>query len=226
MVNLPKWLCGYIKNDEIEKLSEQIRELEKHTSVEIVTMVVEGSSTRRHVFWILALCLYVLLGSLERFYFWNYSLTLQGAFLVAEIIGATTLAWILLKIFPHALTRIFTDDRDHEIQVSLRAQVEFYNQSLTSTANRTGVLIFISILEHQVVVLADKNIAEVLPSSTWQDVVRDLISDLKQKKLAHGLSRAVEHVSKLVTPKFPVQNQNPNELTDYLIIEGVTKNLS
>lgn len=212
----PKWLSCYINKSEVESLAKKVGELEKGTSVEIVTMVVEKSSVKRHVFWFLVIASYSILYAAQREFFWDLSFQLATS--MGLLVVSVLAAWGLNRLFPHFFTRLFTDDRDLETQVLQRAQVEFHNKNLSATSGHTGVLIFISILERCVVVLADKHVSEKLPKETWKQVVQNLSSDLKRRDLAKGLIRAVEDVSKLVTPLFPAHNDNPNELTDHLII--------
>ncbi len=227
MVNqkLPHWICNYITRAEIENLAKDIARLEEKTSVEIVTMTVQRSTAIGHVPWLLGLFLFVTILEVHGSFLALLPIEYQLPLHIVEVVVSLLLGYALTKISP-TLQRMFTTDTDMAQQVNLRAQVEFHNNKLSDTSGRTGILIFVSFMEHRVVVLADKSVSDKFAANTWDEVVTNLILDLKQKQLARGLTKAVEHVSKLVTPQFPVQTNDSNELTNHLIIEGVDSGTS
>jgi putative membrane protein len=216
---MPRWLAPYFTAEDAEKLAARVRELEKSTSVEFVTMVVRRSTANRHVYWLLLLLIFATLIHFHSQFWGEYFPSQQTLMYLLELILAAGFSRLLVWTFEDFLTRLFTDERDMDQQVRLRAQVEFHNRGLTATAGRTGILIFISMAEKHVIVLADKSISEKLPESTWTETVAQLLTDIKKGEFAAGLTTAVEQVSKLVTPLFPAENENPDELTDELIIE-------
>jgi putative membrane protein len=216
---LDSCMKNYINSAEIEELASKVREREKATSVEIVTMVVKKSAATRHVFWLLVLIALSVFIELNVYLFPELTYPQQLAFFALEVFVSFGIGTLSRFFY---FQRLFTSDRDLQKQVASRAQVEFYNNKLNETAGRTGILIFVSLMERRVMVLADKSITDKLPKETWTEVVDNLIADLRTKRLSKGLEKAVEHISKLVSPLFPAQDSNPNELSDYIIIEGAS----
>ncbi len=217
---LPSWVMRFISHDEVQALAKRVSELEKDTSVEIVTMVVGKSSATRHVVWILLLIFLCAFFEINVYLFPQLTQLQEVGVFALEMLMSFSLSHLFSRM--HFFQRLLTHDKDLQEQVAKRAQVEFHGQNLTATEGRTGVLIFISLMEHRVMILADKSIVEKLPKETWTNAVNELIAYLRKGQLAEGITKAVEHVSKLVTPIFPAQDSNPNELTDYVIIEGAT----
>jgi len=220
MVNfkIPKWLSSYITKQDVSDLASKVAHLERNTSVEIASIIVSKSSATGHVFWIL------LLSFLSGFYGVNNFLNLSGFWQHVGMVSLETALSAGLSIWCGRLfciQRWLTMGRDLEYQVRLRAVTEFHNRKINETKGRTGVLIFISFMEHRVVILGDQSISHHLPQEIWTEVVNNLVAELKRKNLARGLEKAVERISELVTPIFPAHNTNPNELTNYLIIEGI-----
>ena len=103
-------------------------------------------------------------------------------------------------------------------QVDLRAQVEFYELEMSHTQGRTGILLFVSLMEHRAVVLADRSIAEHLDAEIWQELIDLMIEGVKRDDLATGLSQAIQRCGELLSPHFPLADDDVNELRDHLVV--------
>jgi putative membrane protein len=94
---------------------------------------------------------------------------------------------------------------------------EFYIQGLYRTREETGILIFISVFERQVWVLADRGINEKLPSETWQDVVDLVVDGIKERRQVDAICQAVDQVGQILETHFPATSNNPDELESVII---------
>lgn len=97
------------------------------------------------------------------------------------------------------------------------AQEQFYVQGLRLTRERTGVLLFVSVAEHYVEIIADRGIDSVVPAGTWDDVVARFVEQIKSGQVAEGFVGAVEACGALLAEHFPARDDNRNELPDRLI---------
>lgn len=83
---------------------------------------------------------------------------------------------------------------------------------LRPTRARTGVLLYISLSEHQVAVVADTAIADKVPADYW-DTPRDLILDgFRTGKQVDGLAAAVAEVGAQLALHFPRSADDTDEL--------------
>jgi putative membrane protein len=89
---------------------------------------------------------------------------------------------------------------------------------MSATRERTGVLIFVSLLEHYVEVIGDKAIAEKLTQHDWQKIVDDMVPLLKEKQTADALVLAVHRCGAMLATHFPAGRHNPNELPDHFVV--------
>ena len=103
-------------------------------------------------------------------------------------------------------------------QVYLRAQTEFYEAKLHKTQGSTGILIFISLMEHGAVILADEAIAQKLPKDTWQHIIDEMISEVKKQNLATALKTAIQKCGDILSRHFPIKKGDVNELSNRLIV--------
>ena len=94
------------------------------------------------------------------------------------------------------------------------AATQFLTFNTHATGGRTGVLIFVSLLERYVEIIADTAIAAKVSQSDWQSTVNDMLPHLKGYNLTDALVLGIEHCGYKLAKHFPPDAQNPNELPD------------
>jgi putative membrane protein len=96
------------------------------------------------------------------------------------------------------------------------ARLTFLGEGVARTRERTGILIYLSLLEHQVVVLADEGIAARVDESVWQVVVGRILGGIREGAAERGLAEGVALCGDTLAAHFPPGADNPNELPDPL----------
>ncbi|MGI5112846.1 TPM domain-containing protein, partial [Treponema denticola] len=140
---------------------------------------------------------------------------------LTAVIGAGVLVVMLLfflLINIPALDRLIISNRIKEARVYARALRHFVECGIYKTAERTGILIFVSILERKVFIIADSGIAEKVEQNTWNGICGIITSGLKTKNTANSFCKAVEECGKILAEHFPKTKGNPNEYPDGLVI--------
>ena len=61
-------------------------------------------------------------------------------------------------------------------------------RGVSRTGNRTGVLVFVSLAEHYVRIVADEAIAQKVHGSEWQAAVDALTAHMRSGRIAAGLN--------------------------------------
>jgi putative membrane protein len=213
----PGWARHVLGNDGAERIEIAIAEAESRTSGEIVPILVRRSSTVGHVslvgFTLLLLCVLIIdlpatlteLGGPH----WVW---LGGCWLLAAGLA------LGLRRFD-VVQRWLTPRLDQMQQVDLRAQIEFYEHEVSQTRDRTGILLFVSLMEHRAVVLADHSIAEKLDAKIWQELVDLMIQGVKRGDLAAGMAQAIERCGQILSSHFPIAENDTNELRDHLVVK-------
>jgi putative membrane protein len=217
MQKLPKWLKTYMDESAYEAVLTAVSRAEEKTSGEIVAMIVRRSSTTAHVplliVWFLAALGATIAYSVSRAFpdIWH-----DGYFAVCLI--AFSLVGLLISKFP-AVQRLVLSKQERANQVDQRAELEFYEAGLEKTEGKTGILLFVSLLERRAVVLADQGIHSKLPPETWENVVSLLVSGIKAKDMAGGFSKAIDACGTILSEHFPIAPDDVNELHDHLIVK-------
>lgn len=211
------WIGDLISESEKTQISDAIAQEEQRTSGEIVAMIVKRSSVSGHVPLTLTLFIYVLFLVFELpNHVWISEQGYSWIILAAAVATYAASFW-LAKL--NLIQRIFTPVNDLIFQVERRAILEFQQAGIQATDGKTGILIFISLFERRVVVLADATISAKLPPATWQELCKNLTAKIKQKESAQGIVEAVKNCGSILAEHFPINAGDRNELPNHLIIK-------
>ncbi len=214
---MKNWIQKYLSESEISKITSHVAEAERLTEGEIVPIIVKRSSAVGHVKWILASTLTLVFVVAEAVYVQNKwdSMTMMAP-------PVAFILFYLLSIFLGKLQwfqRVFTPNDDEIAQVHARAELEFYRTQIKKTTKRTGILIFVSVMERRVVILADEGIAAHYPIETWDEIVRLMTDEFKKGRVYEGFEKAIKRCGDILKNKLPAASAASNQLTDHLIIK-------
>ena len=217
-VKIPQWAQRYLTEKSIKTISDSVHKVEAVTRAEIVPMIVSRSSAISHVPVILTLLLLLIFIPLE-FYYLNWSdIRVANFWLGLSAVAAFFISLFLSRFM--WVQRIFTADVDESMQVWNRAELEFYRQKIDHTQARTGILLFVSVMERKAVLLTDQAICELIPQETWSKILKDFSDRLHENDWEKGFITAIQRCGELLTEKFPSQGaQARNELANFLIIK-------
>lgn len=111
--------------------------------------------------------------------------------------------------------RLLVDDETLDRRVRLAAEAAFLRAELFATRERTGVLVFVSLLEHEVVVLGDSGIAAKVRQEEWRSIVDDIVAGIRRGEPAAALAHGVEACGRLLAERGVARAADDrNELPD------------
>ena len=123
----------------------------------------------------------------------------------------------MLLSFVHPLRRLVTSEREMGDEVARAASHVFALRGLRRTRDRGGMLIYVSLFERRVVVLAGDRIMRAL-GQPFVDSVRDCAaSALRSGERSATFVRAVEESIARLEPVLPAQTDNTDELFNELL---------
>jgi len=98
-----------------------------------------------------------------------------------------------------------------------RATAAFVDQEVFRTRDRTGILIFLSLLERRVVVLADAGINARVPQVEWDAIVALVVAGMRQGQPGPALATAIRRSGDLLAAhRFERRPDDRDELADDL----------
>jgi putative membrane protein len=98
------------------------------------------------------------------------------------------------------------------------AASQFLAVNTHGTHGRTGVLIFVSLLERYCHIIGDTAIASKVDHKVWVSIIDEMRPHLRGGDLTEALVHAVERCGKELATHFPPGAENPNELPDHFIV--------
>ena len=102
----------------------------------------------------------------------------------------------------------------HELSARERAVELFAALRVWDTAENSGILIYVQLVEHRVEILADRGIAARVPQAEWDAICRDMESSFRKGEWRQGALQAVSRAGALLASRLPAGDSNPNELPD------------
>ena len=201
---------------EHDALSQRIRAAEMRTTGEIYCVVTRASDS----YFLPAafmLALGVLLVSVPVAIWLDRSwLGLQHLVFVAAQAAALAAALLLLRAVPR-LRILLVPKRLRFRRAHDNALRQFLAHNIHRTQRRTGVLLFVSLAEHYVEIVADDGIDEKVAQDEWNAIVARLTAAAAAGRLVEGLADAVDRAGALLALHFPGGVRNPNELDDHVV---------
>lgn len=200
--------------EEKERIKTTTHSVESRTDGEIAVMIVDSSDRYLEAEILGGVILGSLLSLVVSVIFFHDSLFVYiplsfCLFFPFRWIGATIPRLKLVFIRPHR----------REETVRRRAVQAFYEKGLYKTRFHTGVLIFLSLLEHKVWVLADKGIYKKMNQETLNRFAQDVSLGVKEGRACESLCQAIEGIGRLLAQHFPVTPGDSDELPDEVMTE-------
>ena len=106
------------------------------------------------------------------------------------------LGWVASRF--DAVARRLIGEEALDSRVEGRAAEAFLEEQVFATRDRTGVLIFVALFEHRVLVLADEGIDERVADDAWDEISGELALGLRRGTPAPALIHAVERCADLL----------------------------
>jgi len=116
-----------------------------------------------------------------------------------------------------ALRRLFTPTRQMHDHVDAAARRAFFDLSIRRTVGATGVLLYVSIYEQMVAVIADEAVLLELGDDALDDACRRFTLALDRHSLTDALVLAIEDTGRRLADALPRTRQTANELPDALV---------
>lgn len=207
-------------DDDKRRIAAAVETAETKTGGEIVPYVVFRSSTYEAVPWrggVLGALIGLMVIALTRTAVPDVLpwLTDDGAALLL-ILGTGLLSAILAATMP-PLTRWLIGAEHMAEAVHRRAKEAFVDEEVFATQDRTGILLFVSLLECRIEVLADAGIYQKVDDDAWNDVTERIRAGIESGTLPQGLVDAIERCGALLEEHgIKPRPDDVDELPDHL----------
>lgn len=201
---------------ELEAIRLATREAEKETGGELVCVIVNRCDTYQAPLWQAAALGAIGGAAVAGLWYGFREVWFPGPLfwiLLPPILGAAltllTVSWLT------PLRRWLIPPPILERRVDRRAAAAFLDEEIFNTRDRTGVLLFVALFEHQIRILTDSGIDQRVPEGRWQSIADRLTGDLRSGKPGGAIVEAIRACGNLLSEhRVTRQEDDQNELGD------------
>ena len=111
------------------------------------------------------------------------------------------------------LRRLFSTEKYRTQAVRTAAAAMFYEAGIANTRAEMGVLIYLSLLERRLELIADRGVLRRVPSKEWNEEQFEL-HQIGSKPEPQSFLTAIRDFGKVLAKYVPATGKNPNELPD------------
>lgn len=146
--------------------------------------------------------------------------------------------WMVRRIFSPAVMRrveeaVRVSERSHrgELRVAVEAGLElealwrglsprsraeqvFSQLRVWDTAENSGVLLYINVVDRNIEIVADRGISAKVTQEEWEAVCRVIEQSFRAGQFEVGLQEGISRITGLLAAHFPAAPDNVNELSD------------
>lgn len=192
----------FFSPEDLEEIERAVAAAEQRTAGEIVPYAVDASDDYPGTAWtgaalgalagpVAALALHAWLG------LWGGWLTLWVA--LPPLAGAAV--GYLAVALSDPLRRRLVPRATIERRVEARAAQVFVEEEVFATRDRTGILLFLSLFEHQVVVMADAGIHRKVEAGEWDRIAAEIVAGIRAGRPGRALADAIGRCGELLAAR-------------------------
>ncbi len=191
-----------------DSLAKCVKEIEKTSAAELVIVVRGRSGSYRHADYLFGALLafwgliFLLFSPVDFHQYWV-------AIDVALLFGLGS----YLSSRSSVIRRLLTTKKMRSTAVRKDAAAMFYEAGIANTSAEMGLLIYLSLFERKLELIADRGILKALPPLEWNQRLFDL-HQVGQQPDVQMLLEALQKLGELFAEHLPATGENPNELPD------------
>ena len=201
----------FLNHVEKEQLRAAIRAAEARTHGEIVTVIARTSGDYFYYPTVWA----ALIAMVSPTVLLGLPVELAALGIVEMQLVLFVVLMLLLRL--PALKMLLVPRAVQRLHAARRAREQFFVHNLHATRERSGVLLFVSVAERHVELLADAGIHAKVPPGTWDAIVAAFTAQVRAGNVGEGFITAVNTIGEHLATHFPASGVNTNELPDHLI---------
>ena len=210
--------------EDLQRIKTAVKEAEQKISGEIVPVIVERSGIYSIANYkasvIAATFFFIVMIFLDRYVIDHSSNTLyyDPLFIFIVVVAGGALG-ALVPNLSDSTRRWLASRKYMDLCCRQSAENAFLEEEIFNTRHRTGIMIFISFFEHEVIVMADRGISKVVEQREWDKIVSALIASIRSGKVVEGIEAGIKRCGEILLEKgFQKTADDINELRDDLRI--------
>jgi putative membrane protein len=199
----------FLKDEAKVAITAAVEPVELRSSAEVVVMVRARSGAYVHVD--------VMIAALVGWFVLAFLLFSPWEFRLTEILIAPPFCGLAAGLLAARLGRwrrwLITASERREL-VRMAARSAFVEKGIGLTRDRTGILVYISLLEGMVDVVADRGAREAVPADAWSQWVGRLDKAVRADETGEAIAQRLHELRGLLERALPRRENDVDELSN------------
>jgi putative membrane protein len=191
-----------------EAIANTVRDIEKETDAEIVIVIRGRSGSYRHADFLCG----AILAFIGLLFVLFSPFVIRPLWVPIDVIVLFLIGTFVCSRMP-TLRRLLTTKKFRANAARTGAAAMFYEAGIANTQAENGLLIYVSLLEEQIEVFADRGILKTMPPLKWNTAIHEL-NQLARQCDPERLVASLKNLGKILAEYLPATGENPNELID------------
>ena len=207
---------------DLQRIKDAVKKAEEKISGEIVPVIVERSGeysiAKYKASLIGAALVFVIIIIFDRYIINDtvHTLFYDPAFIFLMVVLGGAIGFSLGN-YSDFIKRLLVSKRSLDAVSRQTAENAFLEEQVFNTRQRTGIMIFVSFFEHEVIVMADKGINDVVEQNQWDSIVQEIVRNIRHGKIVEALEDGIQRCGSILLEKGFIKTQDDtNELHDDL----------
>jgi len=191
-----------------DALAQAIRDIEKTTDAEIVIVVRGRSGSYAQADYLCGAfiaflgLLFVLFSPFDFHTYW-VPFDVAALFVIGTVVSSRS----------DGIRRLLTTENFRAKAARAGVAAMFYEAGIANTHAENGLLVYLTLLERRLEIIADRGVLKAVPALPWNHAVFEL-KKIGRKPQPDSFIKAVRELGKLLAENMPATGENPNELAD------------
>lgn len=114
--------------------------------------------------------------------------------------------------------RVYVESKNSYVDPMDRAAEVFYKLKMDKTDNRNAVLLYIAMVDKELVLFGDEGIYNQVGELFWSNAVKNMIAQCKSESISNGIVKCIHTIGETLQEKFPYDSvTDKNELPDDIV---------
>lgn len=199
----------FLTDEAKRALTDAVRDVEAVTSAELVVAVRARSGSYLHADLTAGILAGLLVLAVLLFSHWEFGLLW---FVLDPLLAGLLFGWI--SSWTRGLRRALTGPADRRRQVETAARALFVEKRVHGTRGRTGMLLYISLLEREAVIVPDLGLEALCTSEPWKGAAAAIEAAVHAKEDGVQVAHKIRSLAPLLSPVLPRAADDIDELAN------------
>jgi putative membrane protein len=199
----------FLSDEAKRALTDSVRDVEAVTSAELVVAVRARSGSYLHADLTAGVLAAIVTLAVLLFSHWEFGLLW---FVIDPLLAGLLLGWI--SSWTRGLRRALTGAADRRRQVETAARSLFVEKRVHGTVGRTGMLLYISLLERESVIVPDLGLEALVATEPWKTAAAAIEAAVHRKEDGVQVAQKIRGLGPVLAPVLPCAADDVDELAN------------